>query len=109
MDAELKQKWITALRSGEWKQTKSVLRRRFVAEYCCLGVLCEVSEEGLVYDEFRGDWQAGNPRNRAPHALARGAFGLSLVDIDKLTDLNDTGSDFPAIADWIAENITEEG
>ena len=34
------QKWITALRSGEYKQTKSRLQDH--KGYCCLGVACRV-------------------------------------------------------------------
>lgn len=55
MKQEIKERWIAALRSGEYRQTKSRLRRSPVttleggqeveispAGYCCLGVLCEV-------------------------------------------------------------------
>lgn len=42
MDAELKAKWIDALRSGEYKQARATLRDNSGA-YCCLGVLCKVA------------------------------------------------------------------
>lgn len=35
------QKWVKALRSGKYKQTKSELKDN--NGYCCLGVLCEIS------------------------------------------------------------------
>lgn len=35
------QKWIAALRSGKYKQTKGALQTR--QGYCCLGVACKVS------------------------------------------------------------------
>lgn len=45
MDKELLNKWLTALRSGEYKQTKYKLKETNPDEglgHCCLGVLCEV-------------------------------------------------------------------
>lgn len=41
MDAELKAKWVTALRSGEYRQGRYNLRTASDT-YCCLGVLCDV-------------------------------------------------------------------
>lgn len=46
MKKDIKDKWIAALRSGEYDQTKGVLRREDDegrASYCCLGVLCELA------------------------------------------------------------------
>ena len=40
MDPELKSKWISALRSGEYKQGKEYLRDGDT--WCCLGVLAKV-------------------------------------------------------------------
>ena len=41
MNGDLKQKWISALRSGEYKQARLCL---FNGEgYCCLGVLCKIA------------------------------------------------------------------
>lgn len=41
MKADLKAKWIEALRSGEYEQASGQLR--LDGAYCCLGVLCEVA------------------------------------------------------------------
>lgn len=49
MNAELKAKWLAALRSGEYVQGEGRLRGEGNS-YCCLGVLCDIS--GL------GDWSA---------------------------------------------------
>lgn len=48
MDQQVKEKWIKALRSGEYKQGVGSLRRIVEGEhrYCCLGVLCELCPEG---------------------------------------------------------------
>ena len=44
MDPELKQRWLTALRSGEYEQGHEYLARLDRGEekpaFCCLGVLC---------------------------------------------------------------------
>jgi len=40
MKPKVKEKWLKALRSGEYKQTKGQLKDE--KGYCCLGVLCEL-------------------------------------------------------------------
>lgn len=48
MNAQVKERWLAALRSGKYKQTKGALNRGD-NHYCCLGVLCELAiEEGVV-------------------------------------------------------------
>jgi hypothetical protein len=42
MDAEIKTKWVEALRSGEYDQARGVLHDRDNGGFCCLGVLCKV-------------------------------------------------------------------
>lgn len=41
MDAEIKAKWVKALRSGEYKQ--GLCRLHHNNTYCCLGVFCIVA------------------------------------------------------------------
>lgn len=52
MNPEIKEKWIAALRSGDYKQGKSYLAKKGVdgvIRYCCLGVLCEIAvKEGIA-------------------------------------------------------------
>lgn len=43
MDAQLKTKWIAALRSGEFEQAQGELHDARNDSYCCLGVLCKVA------------------------------------------------------------------
>lgn len=46
MNKEVKEKWVKALRSGEYKQGYSSLSDN--NQYCCLGVLCELAaQEGI--------------------------------------------------------------
>lgn len=40
MNPEVKAKWVAALRSGEYKQTKDRLKDG--SGHCCLGVLCDI-------------------------------------------------------------------
>lgn len=49
MKAELKAKWVAALRSGDYRQVNGSLKEELEAGtgefgYCCLGVLCELME-----------------------------------------------------------------
>lgn len=41
MKKEIADKWIAALRSGDYKQGKGALRKKDDT-YCCLGVLCAI-------------------------------------------------------------------
>ena len=41
MNKEVKEKWVAALRSGKYKQTRGTLKDK--TGYCCLGVLCEAT------------------------------------------------------------------
>ena len=50
MNPEVKQKWLTALRSGSYQQTKQVLRKG--NKFCVLGVLCD-----LYVKENKGRWE----------------------------------------------------
>lgn len=45
---EIKQQWVEALRSGEYKQGKGALRLigKEQDSFCCLGVLCDKSNVG---------------------------------------------------------------
>lgn len=56
MKEELKAKWLTALRSGHFTQGKFSLRWEDEGEgtchYCCMGVLCHISEKGGWAGEF---------------------------------------------------------
>lgn len=50
MDPEIKAKWVAALRSGEYKQTRGMLKKEGPdgPSFCCLGVLADVIGEGEV-------------------------------------------------------------
>ena len=50
MNSKIKTKWLTALRSGKYKQAQGRLKRKDA--YCCLGVLCDLAAE-----QGKGAWK----------------------------------------------------
>lgn len=54
MKPEIKEKWLQALRSGDYKQSVGFLKTD--AGYCCLGVLCEL----YAKEHDTGSFQAMN-------------------------------------------------
>ena len=59
MKIELKQKWLAALRSGEYKQCTRALvgtaNDGSGVGYCCLGVLAKVAGLNVISGEFTND------------------------------------------------------
>jgi hypothetical protein len=94
MDAELKAKWVEALRSGNYVQGTLALRQAPFANgkaysYCCLGVLCEVAL-GPFIDGYSDIEQI------IPSATHRG----------RLMQMNDgERKSFSEIADYIETNL----
>lgn len=106
MDAQLKQKWLEALRSGEYKQGKHVLRTQ-QDEFCCLGVLCHVVSPNGWSTDSEGGFFYGDRKGYLPVEISRAtAFptGHELA----LAGMNDNGESFAEIADWIEANIPAE-
>jgi hypothetical protein len=94
---EQKTKWVEALRSGEYQQGLHRLRtpdsvRNF--SYCCLGVLCEVVPEIKL-------------KNNSVFLLSIAGADLGINDgfQNVLANMNDGGTPFSGIADWIETNI----
>lgn len=104
MDANLKAKWIKALRSGKYKQKRGRLRGN--EGFCCLGVLCDLVG---THWERRGDGYAAELDGFMsiailPDSVANEA-GLSARHAGTLADMNDGGKRFTTIAKWIEENL----
>jgi hypothetical protein len=55
MKKNIKEKWLAALRSGDYQQTDSALRT--TKGFCCLGVLCDLYDKTKRQNnwEFLGD------------------------------------------------------
>lgn len=50
MKPNIKARWLTALRSGEYQQGMNFLNNITKDQYCCLGVLCELAvEDGVAF------------------------------------------------------------
>ncbi len=57
MNPEIKKQWVTALRSGEYKQGKSCMMyfEKNIPHYCCLGVLNDLAfKAGATKDDGIG-------------------------------------------------------
>ena len=102
--ASLKE-WIAALRSGKYKQGRVLLRSKD-DEYCCLGVLCEIS--GLQAKPSDSGFAYLDHLSCLPRAVADGgdAWGLVFgVSVTALVGMNDErGKSFEEIADYLEEH-----
>lgn len=126
------EQWVRALRSGKYDQTRGRLcltedanlpcyddPDTTKAGYCCLGVLCE--ESGL---EYRVDKSSSIKlkeyfvvdANSYPYKL-RSSIDSEVAPewfsggdaIYHVVMMNDNGKSFDEIADWVEENIINEG
>lgn len=66
---DLLKRWVKALRSGKYKQTRDVLHDS--EGFCCLGVLCDVLNE-----DVQGQWRWGE--NGQDFLVAGGASSTDL-------------------------------
>lgn len=112
----VKKKWVEALRSGEFEQTKGNLCDS--TGYCCLGVLSELAVREGKADKWKADdgddvFFFGKKRGDAddtflPRSVMRWA-GLDsdspAVEGDSLAVLNDNGKTFEEIADLIEKHL----
>lgn len=88
-----KQRWVQALRSGEYRQCVGRLKNGGkVTSYCCLGVAQE-----LFPDEAKKP-QGGEPGTISHEFVPQ--FQQS-----QLMYMNDSRCPFPKIADWIEKNV----
>lgn len=76
---EIKAEWVARLRSGRYAQgigrLKTVRRvdgKDVTAEYCCLGVLCEIAAEQGV-----GRWGTASPLHQGDDTLFRLTFATT--------------------------------
>lgn len=123
MNEVVKEKWVKALRSGEYKQTIGKLSKE--GKYCCLGVLCDLYEK----ETHSGEWEPSNRDDKClvfkaggvqdteipPIPVVRWAGFKSIDDLTinrwddeyalqgDLVDINDSGNSFETIADLIEE------
>jgi hypothetical protein len=90
MDAQLKAKWVEALRSGDYTQQRHEIG--IEKHLCCIGVCGVVA--GIPQG---GDWDS---------YYVAGRIGLTPDDRDILFEMNDAkGKSFAEIADYIEANL----
>jgi hypothetical protein len=111
MNPQIKQKWLNALRSGEYQQTQERLRKE--DGFCCLGVLCDLyGKENNVewqHNEVDGYFYEKNsavlPLSVMEWADVDGRWGDICNRTETLARLNDRGSTFEQIANLIEEQL----
>lgn len=115
MDAGVKERWVAALRSGEYKQTTGYLKTDY--GYCCLGVLCDIHDKEQAGSGV--NWEAGQDEDRLfwSYLTCEGTLPERVMDWaqldnhnpeiegDSLAELNDGGKSFAHIADLIELNF----
>jgi hypothetical protein len=109
MKKEIAEKWVTALRSGEYKQGQTALRS-IDNEFCCLGVLCDLhakAGEGSWGPVGTGFYVYKDSNGFLPVPVMEWA-GIKTIRGEfletNLTRLNDSGVSFEKIADIIEAN-----
>ncbi len=109
MKEVVKDKWVAALRSGNYEQASGVLYDG--KGYCCLGVLCDVM--GLKPEQhdtnFSSEYTFGDESGVLPPAVMekagiRFANGGYAYARKALSHDNDRGKSFNEIADIIEAN-----
>lgn len=96
---EFKEKWVAALKSGDYKQGKMRLHNQEENTYCCLGVLCAITGVESSRDEYI--W--GFPEEQIPVMLQG---NRSNPVVNNLVRMNDRyGKSFSEIADYIEQNL----
>lgn len=119
MKPALKEKWVKALRSGEYKKTKLQLEQldkngKYMGN-CCLGVLCRITKTKSVtkmatYSSIDGVFFDDQEGELTPKLLKK--FGIGNEDMHELINRNDggnryglSGQSFKQIANFIEKNI----
>lgn len=104
MNAELKSKWIAALRSGDYVQGRTSLRKD--GKFCCLGVACDLLDPTKWSSEPTkwGDYEYRGDTTIWPWFVSD-KFGVSMAQSDQLWNMNDRGDSFSEIADYIEQNL----
>ena len=107
MDKKVKESWIKALKSGEFKQGKGYLERD--GKYCALGILSLLSlvEGPCTYNQIDGHGRFDNKRFTLSYNTLTWA-GMDLEDFKvdviyegestTIADLNDRGLSFKELA-----------
>jgi len=105
MNAQFRDRWVAALRSGKFEQGRYRLRSS-EDKYCCLGVACEVARIGGDYQrgwDYDVEWMYDGHVGTLSYDVAS-ALGIDGNHVEMLASMNDNGKSFGEIAAWIEEN-----
>lgn len=110
-DNRWNRKWVQALRSNKYNQGVSRLRQKYSFsrdQFCCLGVACDLVdptkwENGYESYDSVIVFAWGGIGIATLDARMRRKFGMTKVEMNKLTNFNDRGKSFEFIADQIDE------
>jgi hypothetical protein len=108
MNTEIKEKWIEALKSGEYSQAQNTLRDGNC--FCCLGVLCDVIDktkwkpDRYPLEESKCPMLYEGVEIIPPRTVIDKA-GLKIEQCQILAEMNDGGSSFTEIADYIEKRL----
>jgi hypothetical protein len=97
MDAQLKSKWVEALRSGKYQQARNFLKSE--DGYCCLGVLCDI--QGADFEAIREEFGSLSLSLNPAKYLGE----VNTIKATELAQMNDNGKSFSEIADYIEVNL----
>ncbi len=113
---EFAEKWVKALRSGEYKQATTRLMHN--GGYCCLGVgakVCGADDAELLEADGSSacyllpSYNCGFPllKRQTKELIPELLFGLPADNefVKNVATMNDERRPFPEIADWIEENV----
>ena len=103
MDSEIKQNWIDALRSGDYRQGFEHLCLE--GRYCCLGVLASVlPDEEVIFEHGAVGYVDGREDKLSLRLLAK--VGMTSNTQNVLMEMNDDRRmDFEDISNWIEDNL----
>lgn len=106
MNQQIKEKWMNALRSGEYSQTRGFLRT--TEGFCCLGVLCDLysKETETEWEEYEYAYSSFLEEFATLPEKVMEWSGLKepnpyFEQVGSLASLNDEGKEFIEIADMI--------
>lgn len=111
LDLKLKEKWLTALKSGEYKKGKSTLYKKSNNTFCCLGVLCKITDNLKILNGCAGYIEKEYlDNNNIPEFLVYDAIKESrLFELQKiyrkLAVLNDHSETFEEVIEYIEQNL----
>ena len=98
-------KWVEALRSGDYKQTKETLKGELPeggVGYCCLGVLAEIMGYELEVEPYVGDEENILYDREGPkHIYEKFQCDIGGDLVEELITHNDEGMSFWRISDII--------